>query len=149
MKNLFFIIVLVSAFSMTVFTQSAVVISDNANLRGTPNSNGRVVDKVAQNTQLEIIKRRSAWFLVQTPEMVGWIHGNTIKLTSSLTIETIDSNADLPTYSAKPITTRRQPPARTRQVSTESKGYIRGPRGGCYYINSRGNKTYVDRSLCN
>ena len=27
--------------------------------------------------------------------------------------------------------------------------YIRGPRGGCYYINSNGNKTYVDRSLCN
>lgn len=27
--------------------------------------------------------------------------------------------------------------------------YIRGPRGGCYYINSNGNKTYVDRSICN
>ena len=26
--------------------------------------------------------------------------------------------------------------------------YIRGPRGGCYYINSNGNKTYVDRSVC-
>lgn len=23
-----------------------------------------------------------------------------------------------------------------------------GPRGGCYYINSNGNKTYVDRSYC-
>jgi hypothetical protein len=29
-----------------------------------------------------------------------------------------------------------------------SNGYIRGPRGGCYYLNSSGNKTYVDRSLC-
>jgi len=27
--------------------------------------------------------------------------------------------------------------------------YIRGPRGGCYYINSNGNKTYVERSVCN
>lgn len=26
--------------------------------------------------------------------------------------------------------------------------YIRGPRGGCYYINKNGNKTYVDRALC-
>lgn len=26
--------------------------------------------------------------------------------------------------------------------------YITGPRGGCYYINSHGNKTYVDRALC-
>ncbi|HEY8560134.1 MAG TPA: thermonuclease family protein [Pyrinomonadaceae bacterium] len=29
-----------------------------------------------------------------------------------------------------------------------SRTYIRGPRGGCYYINGSGNKTYVDRSLC-
>lgn len=24
----------------------------------------------------------------------------------------------------------------------------RGPKGGCYYVNKNGNKTYVDRSLC-
>lgn len=32
---------------------------------------------------------------------------------------------------------------------TSGRTYIRGPRGGCYYINRNGNKTYVDRSLCN
>lgn len=37
------------------------------------------------------------------------------------------------------------PPA---PVRTESRRYIRGPRGGCYYINSNGNKSYVSRSLC-
>lgn len=25
----------------------------------------------------------------------------------------------------------------------------KGPEGGCYYINSNDNKTYVDRSECN
>lgn len=30
-----------------------------------------------------------------------------------------------------------------------SRTYYSGPRGGCYYINSNGNKTYVSRSLCN
>jgi len=30
-----------------------------------------------------------------------------------------------------------------------SRTYYKGPRGGCYYINSNGNKTYVSRSLCN
>lgn len=25
----------------------------------------------------------------------------------------------------------------------------KGPQGGCYYINSNGNKTYVDASECN
>jgi hypothetical protein len=26
--------------------------------------------------------------------------------------------------------------------------YITGPRGGCYYINRNGSRTYVDRALC-
>jgi len=32
--------------------------------------------------------------------------------------------------------------------SAPSRLYITGPRGGCYYINGNGNKTYVDRSMC-
>lgn len=30
-----------------------------------------------------------------------------------------------------------------------SQYYIRGPRGGCYYLTSSGRKEYVDRDLCN
>jgi septal ring factor EnvC (AmiA/AmiB activator) len=30
-----------------------------------------------------------------------------------------------------------------------TRKYYRGPRGGCYYINSNGNKSYVPRELCN
>lgn len=33
--------------------------------------------------------------------------------------------------------------------SKTTRTYHRGPRGGCYYINSNGNKTYVARSMCN
>ncbi len=36
-----------------------------------------------------------------------------------------------------------------RAAGPPARIYIRGPRGGCYYINSNGNKTYVDRSFCN
>ncbi len=32
--------------------------------------------------------------------------------------------------------------------SVDSK-FITGPRGGCYYLNSNGRKTYVPRTLCN
>lgn len=36
-----------------------------------------------------------------------------------------------------------------KSYRSSNKGkYIRGPRGGCYYINSSGRKVYVDRSLC-
>lgn len=30
----------------------------------------------------------------------------------------------------------------------KGKPLYSGPRGGCYYYNSHGNKTYVDRSEC-
>lgn len=33
-------------------------------------------------------------------------------------------------------------------ASTTYRRYYLGPRGGCYYINSSGNKSYVDHSLC-
>jgi hypothetical protein len=51
--------------------------------------------------------------------------------------------------------TRTIPPPMPRPKPTEyysppyGHTYIRGPRGGCYYINRNGNKTYVDRSMCN
>jgi hypothetical protein len=35
-----------------------------------------------------------------------------------------------------------------QQSRSSGRVYQTGPRGGCYYINSNGNKTYVDRSLC-
>ena len=31
---------------------------------------------------------------------------------------------------------------------SDGRTYYTGPRGGCYYINSNGNKTYVDHSYC-
>ena len=34
-------------------------------------------------------------------------------------------------------------------AKTSEKTYIRGLRGGCYYINRNGKKSYVDQSLCN
>jgi hypothetical protein len=32
--------------------------------------------------------------------------------------------------------------------SAPKRKLIRGPKGGCYFINSSGNKEYVDRGLC-
>ncbi|GAB3701178.1 hypothetical protein GCM10027592_29030 [Spirosoma flavus] len=41
------------------------------------------------------------------------------------------------------------PKRRTSVARTYSQYYIRGPRGGCYYLTASGRKQYVDRSLCN
>lgn len=39
--------------------------------------------------------------------------------------------------------------ANSIKVDPSGPTYTRGPRGGCFYINSKGNKVYVDRSICN
>lgn len=53
----------------------------------------------------------------------------------------------------KPTITRKSstPSSNNNPSSTNcpsGKTFLSGPRGGCYYINSNGNKTYVDRSCC-
>ncbi len=45
------------------------------------------------------------------------------------------------------MSTRAQTSSSASRWSS-SRRYYRGPRGGCYYINSNGNKTYVDGSYC-
>lgn len=117
--------------------QTALVKSKEANLRGTPTLSGKIVKRLAKGTSLEIIKQKRAWFLVQSPEYAGWIHGDTIALS--------DKNAvveELPDRSGMGNSTAPKSKDSTRT-------YIRGSRGGCYYLNSNGNKTYVSRSLCN
>lgn len=36
----------------------------------------------------------------------------------------------------------------TTMTQTTRRTYIRGPKGGCYYVNDKGNKVYVDKGLC-
>jgi hypothetical protein len=57
----------------------------------------------------------------------------------ALTITLLSPHFILDTQKAFAVSGRR------RNGNTK---YITGPRGGCYYINSNGKKTYVDRSLC-
>lgn len=63
------------------------------------------------------------------------------------------SDAVKPPPSAKVGSIENEPPpvSLTKAVATPSSGrkFIRGPFGGCYYLNSKGNKSYVDRSMCN
>lgn len=50
------------------------------------------------------------------------------------------------TYNQRPVYPAPVPAPPSRNYDN---GYIRGPRGGCYYYTSSGRKQYVDRSLCN
>lgn len=64
-------------------------------------------------------------------------------------VEKSNSSAKKGTKSSEKVTTTESV-NRTNSQEAEAinRVYIRGPKGGCYYINSSGNKTYVARSYC-
>lgn len=70
-------------FAVSGYSQFATVTWANANLLGTPDTTGKVVDKVAKDTKLRIIEQNGTWFLVQTPDYVGWMESNTIRIDST------------------------------------------------------------------
>lgn len=57
-----------------------------------------------------------------------------------------DANPIAPWDYRRPVGTTANGSAK---AGSGGRTYQRGTRGGCYYINSKGNKTYVDRNLCN
>lgn len=40
-------------------------------------------------------------------------------------------------------------PAAASPAKAPGRTYVRGPQGGCYYLNPSGKKTYVNKDLCN
>lgn len=48
----------------------------------------------------------------------------------------------------KPETTKTTLVSPPSKGSSTSRTYLKGPRGGCYYLNSSGTKVYVDKSYC-
>jgi hypothetical protein len=76
---------------------------------------------------------------------LGWIDGYKKAFASSIPQNT---NVNTPMR----IQTAQQEASSTngRQIRRPTgNDYIRGPRGGCYYLSASGRKIYVDRGLCN
>ena len=66
-------------------------------------------------------------------------------------IENVPANADVSVKPESVVDGAVQPTAEQieTKVDPQEKKYTLGPRGGCYYINSKGTKSYVDHRLCN
>ncbi|WP_149912566.1 hypothetical protein [Sphingobacterium cavernae] len=87
------------------------------------------------------------FFVVQAQEQYATTKdGKKVLLRSNGTWEYVNSKSisSNPSSSNNNIQT-----VRSNSTNNSGRTYIRGPRGGCYYINRNGGKTYVDRSLCN
>lgn len=48
----------------------------------------------------------------------------------------------------KPDSTKATLVSTAAKPASTGRTYQKGPRGGCYYLNSGGNKVYVDKSFC-
>lgn len=59
----------------------AEVISTQAYLRETSDSNGRVIDIISEGTVIEVVQQKGPWFKVKYGPATGWLHGNTIRIT--------------------------------------------------------------------
>jgi hypothetical protein len=141
-------LLLILIFAFSAYSQTATVTAKTAQMRGTASSTGKIIDTVSQNTVLPIYRELGDWALVQSTEYVGWIHISAIKINDQQTIESVGSTVE-DSLPAPRLRTNSNNIRLKSQPSSPSRSYIRGKRGGCYYVNSNGNKTYVDRSLCN
>jgi hypothetical protein len=136
-----FFFLLILCVTTTAQTRTARVIAENANLRETPSTTGLAEGVVSEGMVVKILDEKLPWYVVRVGDRVGWMHGATL-----LIIENTTASEPEPMRVVVPAETYSLPrPTR----STAGRVYIRGPRGGCYYISDSGSKVYVDRSVCN
>ena len=143
-----FALICALAISSFAQTQTATIIAARVNLRGTANAKGRVVQEVKQGEKVEILLSRGPWYLVQTADYVGWLHGNAIRLDDEQAAESKTLPQEPPPRANNTPARRGSKQSVVAPSGSASRAYTLGPRGGCYYLNSSGRKVYVDHSLC-
>jgi hypothetical protein len=137
-----FFLLLIPFVTTKAQTRTARVIAQNANLRETPSIMGLAEGEVSEGMVVKILDEKLPWYVVRVGDRVGWMHGASLRFMDNATI----TSEREPLRATTPTETDSVPdPTR----STAGRGYIRGPRGGCYYISGSGRKVYVDRSMCN
>ncbi|NDV43335.1 hypothetical protein [Flagellimonas sediminis] len=110
-----------------------------------------IIVELPVNTKIYLISKEEAYLKVNSEYGEGYVfqyYTNYSKSKAAQNSISPSTNSLTKEKSSNPPTSSYKSSTRTKSYST-SRRYIRGPRGGCYYINSNGNKTYVDRSLCN
>jgi len=136
-----FFLLLIPCVTTTAQTRTARVIAENANLRETPSTTGLAEGEVSEGVVVKILDEKLPWYVVRVGDRVGWMHGATL-----LFIDNAAPSSEREPLMITPTETDSVPEPKR---STAVRGYIRGPRGGCYYISGSGRKVYVDRSMCN
>lgn len=85
------------------------------------------------------IKRKGKW------QVVAWQSTIVPKAEPSASVESKPATTSA-TLSNGPVTPVLTPAATS--TGSASRTYQKGPRGGCYYMNDKGSKIYVDKKFC-
>jgi hypothetical protein len=142
-------------------------------LREKPNTTSKVIGRIYVGSYVRVIgySDGSPFVKISLQNISGYIDQS--ELVDDLDRLSVD-NADLAIYKVRqyykyipnydyvpeqeqtyavPLKTSPTRPKQTttipkKQSNSSSRNYIRGPRGGCYYMSSNNTKVYVDRGLC-
>jgi len=131
--------------------RTGTVIAERASLRDGPSQTAILIEAVPVGTTVKVLDEKGAWYVVRIEDAVGWMHGNTFRFEAAPSSQQSNVITLEEASPSRPVT-RPSTPTSTSNDSTprsNSGRYIRGPRGGCYYLSSSGKKVYVDHSLCN
>lgn len=103
MKTL--ILFLVLFLTVAVSAQDASINVNQANLRGTPSTKGKIVTKLRYEESVEIMKRSGSWYLVQANGYSGWLHRSTIAISINMAPQIPTKNLRAPPDYYVPTTT--------------------------------------------
>jgi hypothetical protein len=144
----FAVVILFTFFGVANAQDYGEVVAEKAVIRSQAANNGKAVAEIGRGFVVEVIEKAGSWYRVQTETDSGWLPEKSVRLlvsASALKAPSRTSRSSAPAKSKKSSTAGSS--GRSTGVKMDS-GYIRGPRGGCYYLNGS-RKVYVDRSLCN
>jgi hypothetical protein len=123
---------------------SAVVTGLGAGLLVEPSASSEVSQPVAVGTRVKLLDREGEWYAVRVLNRVGWMHSSALQASGIGGASASSQGVGNSQRTQQIISPLTEPPSASRST----RAFIRGPRGGCYYIGGSGRKVYVDRSLC-
>jgi len=152
-------------FVVAACSQTAIVLDENTVVRSSSSQNGSVHGILSSGVRVSIIKRSGSWVLIKSSQMVGWVRRSSLKIENSpRSAPVVNSPAKQDPAEPKPAEPKEsqpsdrpaQPEPMSELLPNEAKDtilpvqrvFIRGPRGGCYYLKPDKQRVYVDHSFC-
>ena len=132
-----------------------IILTTACHMRDKPSASGEIVNFLSKNTQVLVIGYEAGYFNVKVDDEIGYINEMFIPKNKALDILSIYDTSSKqttiePKKEAEQTTTKKSQKASSssavsKSSSSSDKTIHTGPRGGKYYINSKGKKVYIDK----